>query len=134
MEPVFSAERINELKATYEAKIAAHNPRAYTGRAMYMARLHHFIELAGGKVTLHWLSGKEAKTHKFLLFVAIGNGNIRELVFDMVMTEAFSFGQATMGDSNCGAVTRDRFESQWQVEEHIKGRILALTGQEVTIQ
>lgn len=134
MKSGFNVERVSDLEAKYKAKILGENPKAYAGRARYIARLHHLIELADGKIKVHWLSSKNAKMHKFLVFAAIGNGIIRDITFDMVMTEEFRFGQATMGDGNCGAVTPDRFEFQHQLEYHIKETILGLTGQEVEIQ
>lgn len=130
----YTYSRVRELEDMYIQEMEVTKPNGYKGRAMYMARLHHFIELADNALYVYWLSGKDAKMHKFLVFAPTGKGKLSELVFDMVMTEAFSFGQATMGDSNCGAVTRDRFERQWQVEEHIKDRIARLTGQKVDIK
>lgn len=134
MDEHYTYSRVKELENMYIQRMEAAKPNGYTGRAMYMARLHHFIELADNTIYVHWLSGKDAKMHKFLVFAPTGKGKLSELVFDMVMTEVFSFGQATMGDSNCGAVTPDRFERQWEVEEHIKDRIARLTGQTVNIK
>lgn len=130
----YTFSRVKELESMYIQEMEVTKPNGYTGRAMYMARLHHIIELTDNTLYVHWLSGKNAKNHKFLVFAPTGKGKLTELVFDMVMTERFSFGQATMGDSNCGAVTRDRFEYQWEVEEHIKDLILAITGQTVNIK
>lgn len=130
----YSRERVEELEAQYIEKMENENPRGYKGRAINIARLHHLIELADNKLHIYWLSGQNAKMHKFLIFASTSPGMIRELVFDMVSTEKFNFGQATMGDKNCGAVTAERFEFQFGVEYHIVETIKNLTGQNVTLQ
>lgn len=129
----FSKDRVLELQAQYVKKIEELSPRTYTGRALYIARLHHQIEMAEGKLAILFLSGKNAKMHKFLLLASSGPGNIRDLGFDMSMTGAFRFGRATMGDSECSAVSAERFESHFQIEAHIIQTIKVLTGQDVEI-